>query len=230
MATSVTDLNLPGLRTYEPATSSAPKALDGKSTQDLQSNFLQMLTVQLRNQDPLNPMESNEMTSQLAQLNMVDGIATMNKTMSAMITQMQNSDFMSQSAMVGRSAMSAAQAMQFDGDNPVVLAANFTKPVTDVVMKIRDSSGNLVLNKNLGQMPAGISNLLWDGLNGSNQEVPAGRYLLEITGKDGEANVAAQTLVASAVATVGRNGNDAVMTLADGRKIAPKDVVQWVMN
>ena len=229
MATSVTDLNIPGLKTYEPPTASAPKALDGKSTQDLQSNFLQMLTVQLRNQDPLNPMESNEMTSQLAQLNMVDGIATMNKTMTSMIDQMRASDFMAQANMVEQSAMSASQSMLFDGVNDIVLAANFTKPVTDGVLKIRDSSGNLVLSKNLGQMPAGISNLLWDGLDGGGKKVNAGKYLLEITGKDGEANVAAQTLVASMVATVGRNGNDAVMTLIDGRKIAPKDVVQWVM-
>ncbi len=74
MATNVTDLNLPGLKVYEPPKANGPKQMDGTSTTDLQNNFLKLLTVQLQNQDPLNPMESAEMTSQLAQLNMVDGI------------------------------------------------------------------------------------------------------------------------------------------------------------
>ena len=64
MATTLESLNLPGLTFYGGnATGTSGNAVDATSTSDLQSNFLRMLTVQLQNQDPMNPMESAEMTS-----------------------------------------------------------------------------------------------------------------------------------------------------------------------
>jgi len=231
MANSINDLNIAGLTYYDPASrTSASKALDGTSTQELQSNFLKLLTTQLQNQDPLNPMESAEMTSQLAQLNMVDGISSMNKTMSALVEQMRMSDFMSQSLTVGRSALVSANTIKFDGVNPVVIGANFTAPVAETTVKITDSSGNVVMNSKVGASPAGISNLYWDGLGPDGQPLAAGTYYLEVTGANGTNTIVGESMVASRVPAVGRDGNNINMTLADGRKIAPTEVKQWVLQ
>ena len=103
MATTLQDLNISGLKFYEPSTTTTAKTVNGQSTQELQQNFLKMLTVQLQNQDPMNPLESAEMTSQLAQLNMVDGINSMNRNLQSLVSQMQMSDFMTQASTVGLS-------------------------------------------------------------------------------------------------------------------------------
>jgi len=231
MATSINDLNIAGLTYYDPASrTSAVKALDGTSTKELQTNFLRLLTTQLQNQDPLNPMESAEMTSQLAQLNMVDGISSMNKTMTALMEQMQISDFMSQSLTVGRSALVSSNAIQFDGRTPVVIGTNFASSVSDTTIKITDSSGSLVMNSKVGPSPAGISNLYWDGLGLDGQPLPAGKYFLSISGTNNQGSVIGESLVASTVTAVGRDGNKFAMTLADGRKVSPSDVKQWVLQ
>jgi len=228
MATNVTDLKLPGLKVYEPPNPNAPKQMDGTSTKDLQNNFLKLLTVQLQNQDPLNPMESAEMTSQLAQLNMVDGINTMNKSINSLLTMMQAADFMNFSSTVGRSALIAGNEMTFDGANPVALGIQFPESVTKTKVQITDASGNIVRAVDLGASTAGLENLYWDGLADDGSALAPGRYRLRVTGEREGVEVGAQTFVSSFVAAVGRNGDQISLTLADGKKISPTDVVQWV--
>ena len=229
MATTLESLNLPGLSFYSGnATGTSGNAVDATSTSDLQSNFLRMLTVQLQNQDPMNPMESAEMTSQLAQLNMVDGIGTMNKNLSSPISQMQAADFMSQAGTVGKSALVEGSEMSYDGQSLMVMASNFASPVTNAVANIYDAAGNLVLKTDMGPQTSGIKHFYWDGIDSNGQQVAAGNYRIEVVGKDGEASKVAQTYVASPVVAVGRSGTDIRLTLADGREIASSGVVQWM--
>ena len=174
MATTLESLNLPGLTFYSGnASGTSGNAVDATSTSDLQSNFLRMLTVQLQNQDPMNPMESAEMTSQLAQLNMVDGIGNMNKNLSTLIAQMQAADFMSQAATVGKSALVEGSEMAYDGQSLMVMASNFTVPVTGAVANIYDAAGNLILKTEMGPQSTGIKHFYWDGVDSNGQRAAA---------------------------------------------------------
>ena len=229
MATSIESLNIPGLTFYDGnAKGTSGNNVDATSTSDLQSNFLRMLTVQLQNQDPMNPLESAEMTSQLAQLNMVDGIGNMNKSLTSLIAQMQAADFMSQAGTVGKSALVAGSEISHDGQSMVVMASNFATPVTGAVANIYDAAGNLVLKTELGPQTSGIKHFYWDGYDANGQAAAAGDYRIEVVGKDGEDTKVAQTYVASPVVAVGREGNDIRLTLADGREIASSGVIQWM--
>lgn len=230
MATKIEDLNISGLKLYEPKTQTASSTLSGTSTTELQSNFLKMLTVQLQNQDPMSPMESAEMTSQLAQLNMVDGINTMNKTMTSLLSMMQASDFVNYSNTVGRSALVAGNEMFFDGQNPVGFALQFPESMPKGTLQITDASGNIVKSMNLGAVRTDLMNMFWDGLDADGQTLAPGKYRVVAKASDGTKEIAPSTFVSSMVAAVGRSGNDINLSLADGRKILPKDVVQWVIQ
>jgi len=189
-----------------------------------------MLTVQLQNQDPMNPMESAEMTSQLAQLNMVDGINSMNKTMTSLLSMMQAADFVNYSGTVGRSALVAGNEMLFDGQTPVTFGLQFPESMPKGSLKITDSSGNIVKSMDLGPVRTDLMNMFWDGLGTDGQPVAPGKYRLIATATDGTKEIAPTSFVTSLVAAVGRTGNDINLSLADGRKILPKDVVQWVIQ
>lgn len=230
MATKIEDLNISGLKLYEPKTQTGSSTLSGTSTTELQSNFLKMLTVQLQNQDPMSPMESAEMTSQLAQLNMVDGINTMNKTMTSLLSMMQASDFVNYSNTVGRSALVAGNEMFFDGQNPVGFALQFPESMPKGTLQITDASGNIVKSMNLGAVRTDLMNMFWDGLDADGQTLAPGKYRVVAKASDGTKEIAPSTFVSSMVAAVGRSGNDINLSLADGRKILPKDVVQWVIQ
>ena len=73
---------------YDRTAPPTPTTSNGTSAADLSKNFLKMLTVQLQNQDPMNPMDNAAMTSQLAALNQVDGINKLNTSVNALVAQM----------------------------------------------------------------------------------------------------------------------------------------------
>src|SRR5690606_35795032 len=77
-----------GARAADPT--SAAAAVSGRETSDiLRENFMTLLVTQLRNQDPLNPLENSELTSHLAQINTVGGIDALNETLKGITTQIE---------------------------------------------------------------------------------------------------------------------------------------------
>ena len=122
MSTSVNDI-----RIYDPSSAAAAsKASDATSTKDMAQNFLKMLTVQLQNQDPLNPMDNAQVTSQMAQINTVTGIDKLNTTMGSLMAQMQAANFMNLSGSVGKTALAAGSDVYYAGQ-PVSMAAKLKK-------------------------------------------------------------------------------------------------------
>lgn len=117
---------------------------------DLQNTFMKLLVAQLKNQDPLNPMDNSQMTSQLAQINTVNGIQQLNTTMSSMLTQNATTQA---SSMIGRSVQVPTNNLTLASG-----AANFGVSVPngadDVVVTITNAAGVAVRTVDLGQMGA----------------------------------------------------------------------------
>ena len=81
------------------------KQADATASEDMNARFLTLLTTQLKNQDPLNPMENAEVTSQLAQMSTVDGIERLNKMFQSFVDNQSASDSMQAAALVGRGVL-----------------------------------------------------------------------------------------------------------------------------
>ena len=84
-------------------------------TTDVQSRFLKLLTEQLKNQDPMNPVDNAQMTSQLAQINMVDGIDKLNTTLASLVEGSQSGEAMQAAALVGKGVMVAGSGLTLSG-------------------------------------------------------------------------------------------------------------------
>ena len=225
MSTSVNDI-----RTYDP---SQPKAAstgnDPFSTKDMAQNFLKMLTVQLQNQDPLNPMDNAEMTSQLAMLNQVDGINRLNTTMSSLMSQMQAANFMNLSASVGKTALVSGQDFYYSGQ-PVSLGVKTQDAVASMTAQITDATGQVIDSLDLGAASPGLSEFVWDGRDSQGNALQSGAYQLQITAKDLQgAKVDPQALVSAQVVSVGNEGTDLKVGLNDGRKVLANDILKWVL-
>jgi len=223
---------LSGIRTYDPTTvnkpaeaSTAPKT----ATEETQ-NFLKLLIAQIKNQDPMAPMDASTMTAQMSQLNMVSSMANMNTSMTAMLSQMQSVNFMNQAALIGHSPAVAGDGIAFDGTNQVMLGANAANPLKSVIATISDASGNTVNSVDLGSLNAGMSNFLWNGKDAGGNTVAAGMYYLSLTGTNAaDATENPTAYVASAVASVSKGSNgDAILNLLDGRIINSSEVQQWI--
>ena len=81
------------------------KSSSTDSTDSAQDRFLKLLTAQLKNQDPLNPLDNAQMTSQLAQISTVDGITKLNATMQAMLNNSSDSQTLQAAALVGHAVL-----------------------------------------------------------------------------------------------------------------------------
>ena len=220
--------NISAIKQYDPA-ATAKAAQDVTSTKDLTQNFLKMLTVQLQNQDPMNPTDTASMTTQLAQLNMVDGINKMNTSMGSLLSQIQSSDFINMSTTVGKYAMAPSSNINFDGSSPVNLAAKLASDASNVVATITNELGQKVLEVDLGAANEGVVNFAWDGTDAAGNPVAAGMYKLSIASTTTDGKEEKPTAyVSSRVATIGKNGTAIEVNLADGRTLTPSEIAQWV--
>ena len=139
---------LSGIRVYDPSTANQPKIDDGRGTDTSPAaqtqNFLKLLIAQIQNQDPMAPMDASTMTAQMSQLNMVSSIATMNSSMTAMLSQMQSANFLNQASLIGHSPAVAGGEITYIGSGDVTMALQSDTPLQSVVATLTDSGGNLV--------------------------------------------------------------------------------------
>ena len=229
MATS----GMSGIRTYDPAAANKPKDTDpntGTSAADQTQNFLKLLIAQIKNQDPMSPMDASTMTAQMSQLNMVSSMGTMNTSMQAMLAQMQSANFMNQASLIGHSPMVAGSSINYTGGE-VMLGANLVNPLQGVVATIKDASGNVVGTADLGNLNSGMANFVFDGVDASGAKMPNGIYRVEISGKNNAGtNESPAPYVGSPVVSILKEGSsgEALLKLADGRSIKASEVKQWI--
>jgi flagellar basal-body rod modification protein FlgD len=218
---------------YDPAAANKPKDTNpntGTSAADQTQNFLTLLIAQIKNQDPMSPMDASTMTAQMSQLNMVSSMGTMNTSMQAMLSQMQSANFMNQAALIGHSPMVAGNSINYSGGE-VMLGANLANPLQGVVATIKDASGTIVGTADLGNLNSGMTNFVFDGVDASGANMPNGIYRVEISGKNNAGtNESPAPYVGSPVVSILKEGTsgEALLKLADGRSIKASEVKQWV--
>jgi flagellar basal-body rod modification protein FlgD len=223
MSTRISDIPV-----YDPT--KAPEALssNGTSAKDLSQNFLRMLTVQLQNQDPLNPMDNAAMTAQLAALNQVDGINKLNTSVNSLVAQMQSANFMNLASSVGKTALSAGSKAYFTGD-PISMAAKLDESTSSLSAVIRDNNGQIVSQFDFGATAAGVTDFIWDGADDAGQQVAQGMYTLELTATDSQGKLSyPDSYVGAMVASIGQDGSDLKVGLSDGRNILSTDILKWL--
>jgi flagellar basal-body rod modification protein FlgD len=223
---STTINNIPVYDRFAPP---VPTTSNGTSAADLSKNFLKMLTVQLQNQDPMNPMDNAAMTSQLAQLNQVDGINKLNNSVNSLVAQMQSANFMNLSSSVGKTALATGSQVYFSGNAAVGMAAKLDTPAVSLKAVIRDSKSQIVNQFDFGPTPSGTTDFIWNGGDDAGKQVMAGMYTLELTATDDQGRTTSPTsYVGAMVTSIGQEGSDMKVGLSDGRNILTTDIVKWL--
>lgn len=169
------------------ATSSALTAAAATSqsaAKETEDRFLTMLITQLKNQDPLNPMENAELTSQLAQLSTVQGITDLNNTLLALSGQMDMTQSMQAAALVGKEVLVPGDKIAVGNGVATTFGVDVVSPAASVKVTIVDAAGQPVRTIDLGAQDVGVASLQWDGLNDSGTVVPDGAYYATVAATD----------------------------------------------
>lgn len=226
-------VNLPSsIPLYDPkasATAAAAKSGNslGTSPEELQDNFMKMLVIQMKNQDPLNPADSSQFTSELAQLNTVKGIETLNSQFAGFLSQVRATDFLNSASLVGQRALVAGNTLAYAGA-AVEGGATLATDAASVKVTISDANGKVVDEFDFGSASAGKVAFSWDGVTTDGTKMPIGLYKFAIAAADANGKAVSATANTNVeVASVQRSATGANLALADGRVIASTDVLEW---
>jgi|GEM_PF-21926 flagellar basal-body rod modification protein FlgD len=175
------------------ATSSSATADDGGA-----DRFLKLLVAQMNNQDPLNPMDNAQVTSQLAQINTVKGIDQLNGTMQKLLDRFQTGGPADAVPMVGRQVLVPGETLDLPADGVAKAGFELRSGASAVTIDVLDASGKVIESQLRKNVQAGIQTFAWDGTAGG-KTMPAGTYGLRITAVSGGKPVDATALTAATV-------------------------------
>jgi flagellar basal-body rod modification protein FlgD len=197
-----------------------------KSTaQEAQDRFMTLLVTQMKNQDPLNPMDNAQVTSQLAQLSTVTGIDKLNNTMEALIGNVQSSQSMQASGMIGRVVLTEGNNIDlFEGES--VFAVDLPTGASSVKVTIKNADGATVREMDLGKQDYGLLELTWGGEMDSGELAADGRYFYEVTATNANGKVDAISMAYSMVNSVSNSTNGVQMNLSNMKSVSLGDIKQ----
>ena len=150
--------------------------------------FLKILTTQLANQDPTQPMDSNAFVAQLAQFSALEQAQNTNDTLTQMLTLQQASSQSGSAsvavASVGKEAAYNASQMTLSTDGSIGVNGILPSSAADVIMEVDDANGSVVRTQHFGGMAAGSHNLTWDGFNEAGVAQAPGTYTVRVSAVD----------------------------------------------
>ncbi|MCB8888529.1 flagellar hook assembly protein FlgD [Vreelandella malpeensis] len=165
--------------------------LSPSQSQEMRDSFMTLLITQLQNQDPLNPMDNAEMTSQLAQINTVSGIEQLNDTLNGITQQMDAGRALQAAGLIDKAVLVPGNNVMVssDADNgsyATPFGIELDEPAEQVIVTVTSQSGEVVYTRELGPVKAGVESFSWGGLNNDGTAVPAGAYNVNFRAVDAE--------------------------------------------
>lgn len=205
------------------STASVPPANTLDATQD---RFLKLLVAQMQNQDPLNPLDNTEVTSQMAQLSTVSGINKLTELMAQFTQSSTQAQSLQAAAMIGRGVFAPGDTMTLTASGALA-AVELPQSVDQLTIAIKDASGKIVHTANLGAQNAGTVTLEWDGVTDSGATAPPGSYRFEVQALAGTKAVTDAQKLAFGIVNGVTLGSSGVTLNIDGiGAIALSDVKQ----
>jgi len=207
------------------STMNATKTTNTDSVSADTDKFMTLLVTQLQNQDPLNPMDNAQMTSQLAQLQTVTGVNKLNTTLESLQSSYKSSEAMQATNLIGRGVL-------VDGNNVTlasskgVFGVDLATDADNVKVVISDAKGNEVETMDLGAQKAGVLPLAWNGVpdstkldsSGKPVTLPDGNYSFKVVAMRAGADLTdAKGLSFDSVASVTTNSADGVKVNLSGK-------------
>lgn len=189
--------------------------------------FLQLMIAQMKNQDPMKPMESGEFLSQLAQFESATGIRELKDSFTGLSDTLQSNQALQASGMVGRTVLvpSNVASLTTAGLHSMI---DLTERVDELKVSVYDSSGQLVSSAAMGPQSKGMLRFDWDGRSKEGQMLPPGNYVVKAESLMGGVSTAASTYSLARVESVslGQGGRGVTLNLAGGGSSTLSDVKQ----
>ena len=182
--------------------------------------FLQMLTAQMTNQDPLNPVDSSDYAVQLATFSAVEQQVLTNDLLTGLSAQLAVSSMAQMAGWIGMEARAPVRGY-YDG-SAITVAPNPAAVADQAELVVRDANGTEVDRM---EIPVAADNLEWNGLDATGQPLPSGFYSFEVVSySGGEVLLAEPADIYQTVEEVRSEGGFNLLTLEGGQSVPAEGV------
>jgi flagellar basal-body rod modification protein FlgD len=180
------------------------------SSEELQDQFLTLLTTQLQNQDPTDPLDNSEMVTQLAQISTISSIESLGTTAETISSQISASESLQASALVGNGVLIDGNTIKVASGEATTFGVTLASDADDVTVTISDSNGNVIRTLDEEDMSAGTQTLSWDGLQDDGTTAADGAYTFTVAATADDAAVTSTALTYALVTGVTTDSSNAV--------------------
>lgn len=175
--------------------------------------FMRLLLAQIENQDPLKPTDQTDFVAQLAQFSSLEGIQNLASTVEDIGSVYRSSQALQATALVGREVLVSGQVGYLESGSEISGMIEAGQASGDVMMVVKDASGQVVANRDLGNIGSAETPFSWDGTNNVGEALPDGIYSITIEGTLSGENEALITSIYSRVNSVSIVDNQGGMLL-----------------
>ena len=214
------------------------KKAEVDSVQADTDKFMTLLVTQLKNQDPLNPLDNAQVTSQLAQLSTVTGVNKLNATLETLKNSYQSTEALQATNLIGHGVLVEGNKLGLY-EGKAILGAELESDVDNLQVVITSAAtGKEVATIELGPQKAGIVPIAWDGIpdpdklgtDGKPVQLPDGTYTYKVVGmRSGEPVTDARALSFDSVASVTTNAKDGVKLNLPGKGVVSMADIKQVL-
>jgi flagellar basal-body rod modification protein FlgD len=171
------------------------------AAQEMSDRFMKLLVTQLRNQDPMNPMENAEMTSQLAQMSTVEGISKLNASMENLLAGYQSAQTLQATALIGHQVLTEGSIMTLS-EGLAAGAVDLAAAADKVTVTVLNSAGQVLDSLDLGAQEAGQVRFGWDGKDAAGNVMADGTYRFVVSAEAAGKDITATRLALVPVSSV----------------------------
>jgi flagellar basal-body rod modification protein FlgD len=191
------------------------------------NDFLTLMTAQLKNQDPLNPTDSNQFLSELSELSTVEGISQLNTNVNSLSSSLLQTQAVNSAGLVGQNVLASASSVALSSGGSISGAVQVPSGASAVTVSITNSQGATVAQIAL-PTDQGLQDFSWDGTTSTGGTAPAGTYSVSAAATVSGSSQAATTYLNGTVTsvTLDSSSNSVMLNTAQLGSVALSSVEQ----
>ena len=167
-----------------------------------QADFLQLMTTELQDQNPMQPADPTQFLGQLAQMSEVSSLQSMQTSLSGLATSLQSSQMLNGAALLGKQVIAPGTTATLASGGTIAGAVNAPVGASSLTVTVTSAGGALIKSFNVSPQASGLTNFTWDGTTNNGTAAPAGTYSFAVSAAINGATQAVSPMVASTVNSV----------------------------
>ena len=191
----------------------------------IKDQFMTMLVAQMKYQDPTAPMDSSQMTNQLAQISTVDGVQNLNTTMSSLLSAIQSGQSYQASSLIGHSISTPSNSLTL-ANGKASFAIQLPSSADTIKVNVLNPAGQVVDTINLGGHASGTFTASWNGQDSSGKTLADGAYTFKVAASSAGAAINTVGMTYANVLSVSTGANGPMLNLDNNTSVAASSVAQ----